>query len=177
MRQTQYSKRGICAVAALTLIALLAVAPSFVDAHQASPTATPPTTGVSGGGLSSGLPDAAGGYQLSLRQGVFEPGGYVSLHHHPGALALWIESGELTYIVSSGVAKITRAAANGTPGPTEDIGPGMETTLRAGDAVFEQAVMHVSRNDGREPVVLWIAALAAADQPLTVFTQATPTPS
>lgn len=175
MRHTNYSKRGIVAVAALALIALLIVAPSFVDAHQSSPTATPPTNGVSGGSLSSGLPDAAAGYQLSLRRGVFEPGGYVSLHHHPGALALWIESGELTYIVSSGTAQVTRAAANGTPGPTEEVGPRMETTLRAGDAVFEQGVMHVSRNDGSEPVVLWIAALAAIDQPLTVFEQATPT--
>jgi quercetin dioxygenase-like cupin family protein len=50
----------------------------------------------------------------------------------------------------------------------------METTLRAGDAVFEQGVTHVSRNDGSSPVVLWIAALSESDQPLTVFEQATP---
>jgi mannose-6-phosphate isomerase-like protein (cupin superfamily) len=176
MEHAKRSNRPLAALPAVLLIALLGLAPSFTGAHQESATGTPPTSGVGGGGLSSGLPDVAPGYLLTLRRGVFEPDGYVSLHHHPGALALWIESGELTYVVSSGTAQVTRAAQDGTPGPTEQIGPGMQTILRAGDAVFEQGVMHVSRNEGAEPVVLWIAALAAADQPLTVFEQATPVP-
>ena len=44
--------------------------------------------------------------------------------------------------------------------------------------MFEQGVVHVSRNGGGEAVVLWIAALAAADQPFTQYHEgmATPTP-
>jgi quercetin dioxygenase-like cupin family protein len=168
-------KRLMFALASLALLALLAIAPALGHARQATSTGTPTTSGVSGGAVGSGQPEAAPGHVLSLRRGVFEPGGYVSLHHHPGALVLWIESGELTYVVSAGTAQVTRAATNGTPGPTEQVGPGMQTVLRPGDAVFEQGVVHVSRNEGTEPVVLWIAALVSADQPLTIFAQATPT--
>ncbi len=173
MKHMRRPTRGIVAMALLGLIAFVGIVTPFAGAQQASP---PPTTdGVSGGGLGSGMPDVAPGHLLSLRRGVFEPNGYVSLHHHPGALVLWIESGELIYAVSSGAAQLTRATTEGTPAATEQLGPGTQTTLRPGDAVFEQSVVHVSRNDGSEPVVLWIAALAAADQPLTVFESATPT--
>ena len=135
------------------------------------------SVGVGGGPVGSGEPEAAPGHILSLRRGIFEPGGIVPLHHHPGALVLWIEAGELTYIVSEGEAEVTRAGTDETPGPTERFGPGTETVLKPGDAVFEQGVVHVSRNDGGEPVVLWIAALAAADQPFTQYHEATGTPA
>ncbi len=106
---------------------------------------------------------------LWLRDATFEPGGIVPLHHHPGALVLAIQSGALTYIVAEGEAVVSRAAGDGTPGPVEEIGPGMETVLAAGDSVFEESVVHLARNDGDEPVHLFIAALAATDEPFTQF--------
>lgn len=173
MERAVRSQRRLLAILAMVLITMTGIAPVFAGAFQES---QPTTVGVSGGAVGSGEPAVAEGYTLSLRRGVFDPGGYVNLHHHPGALVLWIESGELTYIVSEGTAILTRAEANGTPVPAEELGPGSETILKPGDAIFEEGVMHISRNDGTEPVVLWISALASTDQPLTVFEEATPAP-
>lgn len=152
----------------------------------ASPAASPPTVpgtptigsvGVGGGAVGSGEPRVAPGYLLSLRRGVFEPGGIVPLHHHPGALVIYVESGTLTYTVSEGEALLTHVAQAGTPTPTERVGPGMTALLQPGDAVYEDGVVHVTENRGDEPAVIWIAALTAIDEPLTQFHEvATPTP-
>ena len=88
-----------------------------------------------------------------------------------------VESGELTYTVIEGTVQVQRAATAGTPGPTEAVGPGQETVLRAGDWLFEQGVVHSVRNDGSEPTVVLVMALTAADQPFTVFHEmGTPAP-
>jgi quercetin dioxygenase-like cupin family protein len=146
-------------------------------AHPAAQPATPAiaSVGVSGGAVGSGEPEAAPGQLLSLRRGVFEPGGIVPLHHHPGALVIYVESGTLTYSVHEGEAVLTRAAAEGTPAATERIGPGIAVQLRPGDVVYEEGVAHVTENLGDEPAVIWIAALTATDEPLTQF-HATPAP-
>ncbi|MBA3450914.1 MAG: cupin domain-containing protein [Chloroflexia bacterium] len=145
-----------------------------VTAHQATPAIG--SVGVSGGAVGSGEPDGAPGFMLSLRRGVFEPGGVVPLHHHPGALVIYVESGELTYTVSEGEAMLTRAAQAGTPAPTERIGPGDAVLLLPGDTIYEEGVVHVTENQGDEPATIWIASLSAVDQPLTLFHEATPTP-
>lgn len=157
----------------LTVVLVLTIGALVETSHASGAEQHTPvpisSVGVSGGPLGSGEPEAAPGYLLSLRRGVFEPGGVVPLHHHPGALVLSIESGTLTYEVVEGEAVVSRAAVDGTPGPTEQIGPGSSTTLTVGDAVFEQGVVHVSRNDGHEPVVLLLAALATTGEPFTQY--------
>jgi hypothetical protein len=159
---------------ALVLIALTVLTSSLIGAQQGTPAAGG-SVGVGGGGLGSGEPEAAPGYILWLRRGTFEPGGYVSLHHRRGALVLSVESGSLTDTAAEGVAVVTRAATEGTPGPTEEIGPGMETVLQPGDSVIEQGVVHTSRNDGDEPTTVLIAALTAAGQQFTQYhEEATP---
>lgn len=161
----------------LILVVGLALVPAAIAAGQATSAAAPQTAGVGGGPLGSGVPDAAPDHVLWLRRGTFEPGGFVGLHHHPGALVLAVESGSLVYTVYEGEAVVTRAGTAATPGPTERLGPGTEAVLTAGDAVFEQGVVHTTRNDGSEPATVLIAALARADQPFTVFRDAaTPAP-
>ena len=145
-------------------------------ARQATPAVG--SVGVGGGAVGSGEPQTAPGQLLSLRRGVFEPGGIVPLHHHPGALVIYVEAGELTYTVSEGEAIVTRVAETGTPAPGERIGPGDATLLRPGDAVYEEGVVHVTENLGDKPAVIWIAALTAVDEPLTQFHEmATPPPA
>jgi quercetin dioxygenase-like cupin family protein len=168
------------AFVALMLIVVLGGALAF----RAAPTtalqgqATPPlsSVGVSGGAVGSGEPEFASGNLLSLRRGVFEPGGIVPLHHHPGALVIYVESGALTYTVSEGGTLVTRAAEAGTPAPSERLGPGDAALLQPGDVVYEEGVVHVTENLGDEPAVIWIAALTSADEPLTQFHEATATP-
>jgi quercetin dioxygenase-like cupin family protein len=171
-------RRTAILVLVFILIALAGLVPALTGARQDTPIAgTPPTAGVGGGPLGIGHPEAAPDHVLSLRRGIFEPGAYVSLHHHPGALVLYVESGSLVYTVAEGVAIVTRAAPDGTPGPTEEVGPGTAATLRPGDTVFEQGVVHTTVNEGSEPAVVLIAALASADESFTIFHEmGTPAP-
>ncbi len=155
--------------AVLVIIALLTAVPALTGARQATPAATG-SGGVSGGAFGGGETKAAPGYTLSLRRGVFAPGGIVPLHHHPGALVLYIESGTLTYTVFEGEAQVQRQVEpGGTPGPIERFGPGTEAVLTAGDVVFEQDVVHVTANHGSVPAIILIAANVATDQPLTQY--------
>jgi quercetin dioxygenase-like cupin family protein len=167
------------AMLAVVLIMILGSALVSRAAPPLTQVATPAigSVGVGGGAVGSGEPRVAPGYLLSLRRGVFDPGGIVPLHHHPGALVIYVESGVLTYTVSEGTALVTRAAQAGTPGPTEQLGPGTAALLQPGDAVYEEGVVHVTENRGEEPAVIWIAALTATDEPLTQFhPEATPAP-
>lgn len=144
-------------------------------AMQATPAIE--SVGVSGGAVGSGEPAFAPGHLLSLRRGVFEPGAIVPLHHHPGALVIYVESGSLTYTVSEGEALLTRASDAGTPAPSSRLGHGDAALLQPGDVVYEEGVVHVTENLGEEPAVIWIAALTATDEPLTQFHEmATATP-
>jgi quercetin dioxygenase-like cupin family protein len=144
-------------------------------AQDATPTIS--AVGVKTDALGSGQPDAAPGQALAGRRNTYEPGGFSPAHHHPGALVVHVESGELTYTVIEGTVQVHRAATAGTPGPTEEMGPGQETVLRAGDWLFEQGVVHSVRNDGSAPTVVLTMALTAADQPFTVFHEmGTPAP-
>ena len=161
---------------AVALLGLLVLARPLTGAQEATP-APIAAVGVTTDMLGSGQPDAAPGQALAGRRNTYEPGGFTPAHHHPGALVVHIESGELTYSVIEGTVTIQRAASGGTPGPTEQLGPGQETVLRAGDWLFEQGVVHSVRNDGSEPTVVLVMALTAADQPFTVFHEmGTPAP-
>jgi quercetin dioxygenase-like cupin family protein len=157
----------LLSVVAVVLFGVLAVGRSLSTRAQ---DATPPAAvGVQTDVLGSGQPDAAPGQVLAERRNTLEPGGFIPAHHHPGALVVHVESGELTYTVIEGTVQIQRAATAGTPGPTEELGPGQETVLRAGDWLFEQDVVHSVRNDTSGQTVVLIAALTAADMPFTVF--------
>jgi len=137
-------------------------------AQQGTPAAGN-VVGVTIGLLGAGQPAAAPGHALELRRVVFEPGGSIADHVHPGALVLFVESGALTYAVAEGEVEIQRAAQPGTPGPTERLGAGDETVLNAGDSLFEQSVAHSARNDGDEPAVVLVSSVAETGEPFTVF--------
>ena len=166
----------LLSVVAVVLFSVLAVGRSLsTRAQEATPAAA--AVGVKTDILGSGQPDAAPGQALAGRRNTYEPGGFTPTHHHPGALVVHIESGELTYTVTEGTVQVQRAATAGTPGPTEELGPGQETVLGAGDWLFEQGVVHSVRNDGSGPTVVLVTALTAADQPFTVFHEmGTPAP-
>ncbi len=145
-------------------------------ARQGTPAAGP-IVGVTVSLLGAGQPDAAPGHELASRRLVFEPGGSVANHHHPGALVLHVESGALTYAVVEGAVEVRRAGRDGTPGPTDRLGPGDETVLNAGDSLFEQSVIHSARNDGDEPTVVLVSSVIESGQPFTLFHEETGTPT
>jgi quercetin dioxygenase-like cupin family protein len=161
-------KRFTIIVPVLLIVSLLSVAPGLLSAHQEADLPTD-VQGVGGGPIAGGIPEAASDHTLWLRKGVFEPGGYVGVHHHPGALIIYVESGSLYYIVLEGEVIVYRQPMAETPGPTETYGPGEEFTLEAGDAWFEQNVVHVTENRGTEDAVVWLSALAVTDEELTIL--------
>lgn len=157
----------------LLVVGLLGLMPALIVAGQAEE----PIAGVSGGAIGEGELAAMPGSILSLRRAVFEPGGYVSTHHHTGPLILYVESGELTYPIVEGDVEIHRGVDEGTPAASERFGSGEEPVLGAGDWLFEDGIVHGARNDGDTPAVVWLAAVWAADQPGTIFhEEATPAP-
>ena len=155
------------ALVAVVLLGLLGLSGLVAVAQDATP--PPASVGVKTDILGNGQPTTAPGEALGMRRNTFAPGGMVPAHMHPGALVLHVESGELTYTLIEGSVQIQRAARDGTPGPTEQLSPGQETVLRAGDWLFEQGVVHTSRYATSGETVVLVASLTAADMPFTVF--------
>ena len=164
------------------LFATTALWGTRVTAQDATPAAGPVGVGVAL--LGSGETAIAPGHELSLRRLTIEPGGGIPDHTHPGALVIYLESGTWGYTTLGGVARLTRAATNGTPGPTEDMPVGEEVILNAGDWLYVEDPADAIRNTGDEPVVLWIAGLTRVGEPFTTLMTdmegmemgATPTP-
>jgi quercetin dioxygenase-like cupin family protein len=147
-------------------------------AQEGTPAAAPGIAmGVTAQLRGSGTPNVAADHELALRRITFAPGATVDNHHHPGALALTVESGALGYTVLEGEVTVVRAATNGTPGPSEELTPGVEVILNPGDALFEQSVVHSARNASDGETIVWLASLIEAGQPFTVFHDAMATPA
>lgn len=163
-------------VLALVLVGSVGGGRFAAAAWQGTPPAAP-IVGVTAGLLGAGQPKAAPGHELALRRLVFEPGGGIADHHHPGALVVYVESGALTYAVVEGAVEVRRAEVGGTPGPTDQLGPGDETVLTAGASLFEQGVTHSARNDGEEPAVVWVSSVIENGQSFSVFHADTATPA
>ncbi len=120
-----------------------------------------------GRGGSAVVPDR----ELLLRRRTFAPRGSTVPNPADGPVVLAVESGSIGFTVVEGAAQLTRAAANGTPGPTEAVVAGTEAILTPGDAVFyDEGVVHVVRNTGDGVAVTVEARLPRAEGTLTEAT-------
>jgi quercetin dioxygenase-like cupin family protein len=169
-------------VAALVLAGLVGAgrALSGAVAQEASPAAgaAPPAAGATVEILDTGPPMAAPDKVLNFARLTVEPGGYLAAHGHPGAQIWYVDAGTITTAVQEGTIRLTRGASGGTPTAAEQVGPGAEVTLTAGDSLFfDHDVLHTLRNDGDETAVVLIAALLTAGEPHTTFAvEGTPAP-
>ena len=136
-----------------------------VIAQDATPAAGP--VGVTAELLGRGETTLAPGHELSLRRVTIAPGGGIPAHTHPGALVIYVESGTWGHTALYEGGQITRAAVNGTPGPTEEMPMGEELILTAGDWLYVENPTDDIRNAGEDPVVLWIAGLTRVGEPFT----------
>ncbi|HZG69820.1 MAG TPA: hypothetical protein VEZ12_24020 [Herpetosiphonaceae bacterium] len=169
-------------VAAMFLGGLALQVQPVTVAQDATPAAGP--VGVTASLLGRGETTIAPGHELSLRRITIEPGGGIPAHTHPGALVIYLESGTWGYTALNEGTQLTRAATNGTPGPTEEMAVGEEIILNAGDWIYVEDPADDIRNAGDEPVVLWVAGLTrVGEQFTTIMTDmegmemgATPTP-
>ncbi len=152
----------------LVVGALLVNASGHIGAQQGTPAEGTPAAGaptgvtieVLGRGASAMVPDR----ELLLRRRTFAPGASTAPHPADGPVVLGVESGTVGFTVVEGAAQLSRAAASGTPGPTETVAAGTEAILTPGDAVFyDEGVVHVVRNNGDGVAVTVEARLPRAE--------------
>lgn len=124
--------------------ATVAIASPLVPAATASAT---PSTGVDAKTLSQATVD---GHDYVTKEITIAPGGSTGWHWHPGRVFGVIRSGTLTHDLSD--CSVDGIFAAGAP-ITEGSGP---------DHV------HVGRNLGSEPVVMWVVYIDEAGAPLSV---------
>jgi hypothetical protein len=101
---------------------------------------------------------------LQISHGTIAPGAQVAftagmVRCCSGPTVDHVLSGELT-LRSDGPVRVVRAAADGTPGPVEDVPAGTEVALRPGDSVLSRAEFPFTySNAGAEPVDILSGAL------------------
>ncbi len=161
---------------AVALVSLVAVGLFPVVAQEGTPPADDyeQPEGVMFEGLAFGLAEAlpAGPTGLGLFRTTLEPGARIDVEAHPSYFLVSVQSGAVTYRVQTPVL-VTRAVT-GTPGaqtlgpdaPAEEISPGTEFTLEAGDAALvppSTGAPDEGRNDGQEPAVLLVVSVGPAE--------------
>src|SRR5690606_32243434 len=109
--------------------------------------------------------DTAPGQLLELTRVIVPAGQGLAPHTHPGPQMGVVVEGTLTYSVFGGEVTIIRAAA--TANQTEEkYGPGQTIELKPGDVLVEPPGMeHTGRNDGDEPVVIYLSSLFPEGEP------------
>ncbi len=162
----------------LVVGALLVNASGHIGAQQSTPAEGTPAAGaptgvtveVLGRGASAVVPDR----ELLLRRRTFAPGASTVPNPADGPVVLAVETGTVGFTVVEGAAQLSRAAAAGTPGPTETVAAGTEAILTPGDAVFyDEGVVHVVRNTGDGVAVTVEARLPRAEGAPTEATPGT----
>lgn len=156
---------------AVVFLSLFSLVPAIAQAQD--PAATPdPFAGVTTAVLAVNPSQAAEGNTLLLLRVTMAPGAEIPSHHHPGDVALTVESGTFGTVFTHGTGTISRAAAAGETPVTEEAATNAEQTLSAGDSLAYGADSHhIMRNAGEGDLVLLISALLAADQPGFLFSE------
>lgn len=110
----------------------------------------------------------APGQTVYLARFVFQPGGEISAHSHPGTTVLGVASGSFGWTLVEGTARVVRGAAAGATGPAEELTePGADVVLEPGDAIFyEDDVVHTARGAGDEAAVVFGTLVLTSGEPL-----------
>jgi quercetin dioxygenase-like cupin family protein len=113
--------------------------------------------------------------ELALGRVTVMPGAVLPVHFHPGTQIGVVVQGELTYTVFTGEIKWYRA--EGRADVPEMIRPGETVIVRPGDALVEPPdSTHQGRNNGSEPLVIYLSTLFPADAPRAIVIESTPVP-
>ena len=174
-------RRRVNALVALglaTASALTIASPGTAAPPERQPITLPCATNAFVQPLSAGTPAGVEGKSLVLVRVIFEPGGGIGPHTHPGTLAQTVESGRFGFtLLEEGEMLMKRSGEAGTPAVEETVPVGQEVELGPGDSFVETGMMHTGRAIGEEPVVLLYAGLFTAGEPLTTCVEeGTPTP-
>jgi quercetin dioxygenase-like cupin family protein len=174
--------RSIALIAVTVIVGLLGLVAAGALARDAQPPpdATPGAVGVSGPELGALEPAAAPGYRLVMAETVFAPGAYVTMHTHPTAIIVCVQSGALGFAIQHGAATVTRGGTGETPETTEPLALGAEVVLEPRDCVafdqFAAHTVHTAWNASDGTTVLWETHLVKIGEPFTTFVNEHGTP-
>lgn len=143
-----FAAAGAAAVV-LALAACTATAPAAVPAAStvAPVRAIDHATGAIDASVSVDVDGGSAGVQVTFREITIDPGAGTGRHCHDGQLIAVVQQGELTHYAPNH--------------------PGGVHVYRAGDAIVEGAgYVHEGRNEGDEPVVLWVTYVIPHGDPL-----------
>lgn len=154
----------------LALFSLLATLPATSAAAQDNPPPVkvelPCATDVSVQVL--GRTPVEDGKDLVLVRIIWEPGGGIEAHAHPGTLWVVVESDSLGFTLLEDVdMSITRAATADSEATQEQISRDLEVALDAGDGFAETGMVHSARNLSDETTTTLFSGLMEQGQPLT----------
>ncbi len=122
--------------------------------------------------LGRATPVAVEDPELSLGRVTIMPGAIIPVHHHPGTQIGVVVQGTLTYTVYIGEVEWLHAN-----GGSESIRAGETVQVQVGDALVEEpSAIHQGRNDGNDPVVIYLSTLFPTGAPRSTLGQVTPTP-
>ena len=125
--------------------------------------------------LGRATPAVADHAELALGRVTIMPGAEIPIHYHAGAQIGAVVQGELTYTVFSG--EIAWHRGDHPDAAPTIIEPGQTVVVRVGDALIESpGSVHQGRNDGDEPLVIYLSTLFPANAPRAILVAATPTP-
>lgn len=120
--------------------------------------------------LGSITPDNLPGHSLVLLRLTLEPGAQIAAHGHPGAVALFVESGIFGTEFTRGSGQITRASEGSMEPVVEQVSSEAEVLLHARDSLaYGHDAAHTMRNAGDEPLVLLVSALLSSEEPGFLF--------
>jgi quercetin dioxygenase-like cupin family protein len=144
----------------LTLLATLAIGAAAGAYAAAAVHTTVPPAAVRLPLAAQNNPTGARGRTLGLTKVTIPPGTKLALHYHPGTQVAYIASGRLTYSVKKGHVTVMTGPADTLGKVVSRIGPGQTGAIDAGDWIVEQpTVVHSGANNGRTPVVIYLATL------------------
>jgi quercetin dioxygenase-like cupin family protein len=148
------------------------------SSHSLAQSATPeaaPAAPIASEVLGRAVPATVDNPELALGRVTVMPGAVLPVHFHPGTQIGVIVQGQLTYSVYTGQTIWYRADA---PANEPDIiSTGETVVVRPGDVLVESPdSIHQGRNNGREPLVIYLSTLFPAGAPRTVIVEASPVP-
>jgi hypothetical protein len=107
---------------------------------------------------------------IALVRIIWGPDGYIDAHTHPAVMWVTVESGQFGLtLIEEGEMSVTRAATADAEAAVEQLEPGVEVVLEAGDGFKETGMIHSARNmSSTEAMSTIFAAVVETGQPITI---------
>ncbi|MBA2759640.1 MAG: hypothetical protein H0U38_08100 [Chloroflexia bacterium] len=155
----------------VALAALVILVPFTSTAAQEGPPPSPielPCATNASSQLLGATPVGDGSQTLVLARVLFDSGGSIGEHTHPGALIVMIEAGAFGLtLVEDGEMMVTRAATSDAEATQEPLVVGEELALEPGDSFIEHGMVHTGSNLSDEQTTVLISGLIETGEPLT----------